>query len=45
MPRIGTRGGEFGLSTMERVLRNSGGERVADDAGRRAKQDFRRPKL
>ena len=32
MPRIGTRGGEFGLSTMQRVLRNSGGERIADDA-------------
>ena len=32
MPRIGIRGKEFGLSTMQRVLRNSGGERVADDA-------------
>ena len=34
MPRIGTRGKEFGLSTMQRVLRNSGGERIADDAAK-----------
>ena len=43
--RIGIRGGEFSLLAMERVLRKSGAERVADDSRKRTKQDFRRPKL
>jgi DNA-binding protein len=31
---VGERGSEFGLATMQRVLRRSGGERIADDAAK-----------
>lgn len=32
VPPVGTRGSEFKWAAMQRVLRRSGGERIADDA-------------